>query len=25
MSLPMQPQNFDNAYGKNRLTLTPGK
>ncbi|MGE8151335.1 penicillin acylase family protein [Pseudomonas vancouverensis] len=25
MSLPMQPQNFDNAYGKTRLTLTPGK
>ncbi|MNQ51759.1 Acyl-homoserine lactone acylase QuiP precursor [compost metagenome] len=25
MSLPMQPQNFDNAYGKARLTLTPGK
>ncbi|MEO6677948.1 MAG: penicillin acylase family protein [Pseudomonas sp.] len=25
MSLPMQPQNFDKAYGKARLTLTPGK
>jgi acyl-homoserine-lactone acylase len=25
MSLPMQPQNFDKAYGKTRLTLTPGK
>jgi len=25
MSLPMQPQNLDKAYGKTRLTLTPGK
>lgn len=25
MSIPMQPQNFDKAYGKERLTLTPGK
>ncbi|MHC8304571.1 penicillin acylase family protein [Pseudomonas sp. PB3P13] len=25
MSLPMQPQNFDKAYGTKRLTLTPGK
>ncbi|MHC8403832.1 penicillin acylase family protein [Pseudomonas sp. TMB3-21] len=25
MSLPMQPQNFDKAYGNKRLTLTPGK
>lgn len=25
MSLPMQPQNFDKAYGSKRLTLTPGK
>ncbi|MFJ2280629.1 penicillin acylase family protein [Pseudomonas sp. NPDC087803] len=25
IGLPMQPQNFDRVYGKNRLTLTPGK
>ena len=25
LSFPMQPQNFDKAYGKTRLTLTPGK
>lgn len=25
IGLPMQPQNFDRAYGKARLTLTPGK
>lgn len=24
-SLPLQPQNFDRAYGKRRLTLVPGK
>ena len=24
-SLPLQPQNFDRAYGKTRLTLVPGK
>lgn len=24
-NLPLQPQNFDRAYGKTRLTLTPGK
>ncbi|KAF1007204.1 MAG: Acyl-homoserine lactone acylase QuiP [Pseudomonas fluorescens] len=25
LSFPMQPQNFDKAYGTTRLTLTPGK
>ncbi|MNC45432.1 Acyl-homoserine lactone acylase QuiP precursor [compost metagenome] len=25
MSLPLQPQNFDRAYGSKRLTLVPGK
>ncbi|WP_038999139.1 penicillin acylase family protein [Pseudomonas putida] len=25
MSLPLQPQNFDRAYGNKRLTLVPGK
>ena len=25
LSFPMQPQNFEKAYGKARLTLTPGK
>ena len=25
MSVPMQPENFEKAYGKQRLTLTPGK
>ncbi|MDY7566161.1 penicillin acylase family protein [Pseudomonas sp. RTC3] len=25
MSIPMQPQNFDKTYGKQRLTLIPGK
>lgn len=25
MTIPMQPQNFEKAYGKERLTLTPGK
>ncbi|CAI8753640.1 Acyl-homoserine lactone acylase QuiP [Pseudomonas donghuensis] len=25
MSLPVQPQNFDRAYGSKRLTLVPGK
>ncbi|MES2870745.1 MAG: penicillin acylase family protein [Pseudomonadota bacterium] len=25
ISFPMQPQNFDKAYGKTRLTLMPGK
>ncbi|NWC11653.1 penicillin acylase family protein [Pseudomonas agarici] len=25
VSFPMQPQNFDKAYGTTRLTLTPGK
>ncbi|MGV8918698.1 MAG: penicillin acylase family protein [Pseudomonas sp.] len=25
LTIPMQPQNLDKAYGKDRLTLTPGK
>jgi acyl-homoserine-lactone acylase len=25
MSIPMQPENFEKVYGKQRLTLTPGK
>jgi len=25
MSVPMQPENFEKVYGKQRLTLTPGK
>jgi acyl-homoserine-lactone acylase len=25
LSIPMQPENFERAYGKARLTLTPGK
>jgi acyl-homoserine-lactone acylase len=25
LSIPMQPENFERAYGKQRLTLTPGK
>lgn len=25
MSVPMQPENFEKTYGKQRLTLTPGK
>jgi acyl-homoserine-lactone acylase len=25
MSIPLQPENFEKAFGKQRLTLTPGK